>query len=57
MSNRNAKKEERCPFIETDVEDAYGPEVSMFLHCHLRGYDKQGEGKVPDHGRAPDIKQ
>ena len=57
MSNKNAKKEERCPFIETDVEDAYGPEVSMFLHCHLRGYDKQGEGKVPDHGRAPDIKQ
>ena len=52
MSNKNAKKEAKCPFIETDIEEVYGAEVSMFLHCHLRGYDKHGEGKIADHGKA-----
>ena len=53
--NRNAAKQHGCPFINTDIEDAYGSEVSLFLHCHLRGYDKHGEGKFPDHGGAPNI--
>ena len=48
--NRNAARQHRCPFINTDIEDAYGSEVSLFLHCHLRGYDKHGEGKFPDQG-------
>ena len=39
-----------CAFTKTHIEDAYGPEVSLFLHCHLRGYDKNGEGKYQDHG-------
>jgi hypothetical protein len=24
--------------------------VSLFLHCHLRGYDKDGDGKFQDNG-------
>ena len=40
----------KCPFTKTAIEDAYGAEVSLFLHCHLRGYDRQGEGKYPDNG-------
>jgi hypothetical protein len=55
--NRNASKQNKCPFTKTDVEDAYGPEVSLFLHCHLRGYDKHGEGKFPDHGEVSIIEQ
>ena len=47
---QNTKKETKCPFTKTDIEDAYGPEVSLFLHCHLRGYDRHGEGKYPDQG-------
>ena len=38
------------PFDKTPFEDAYGAEVSLFLHCHLRGYDRHGEGKFPDQG-------
>jgi hypothetical protein len=52
MSNKNSTNEVKCPFIETDIEDAYGAEVSMFLHCHLRAYDKHGQGKFVDHGEA-----
>jgi hypothetical protein len=37
-------------FTSTKIEDAYGPEVSLFLHCHLRGYDKDGDGKFQDNG-------
>ena len=48
---QNAKKETKCPFTKTSIEDAYGPEVSLFLHCHLRGYDRHGEGKYPDQGK------
>jgi hypothetical protein len=52
MSIKNSTNEVKCPFIETDIEDAYGAEVSMFLHCHLRAYDKHGQGKFVDHGEA-----
>lgn len=44
--------ETHCPFSKTPVDKAYGPEVSMFLHCHLRGYDRHGEGKVSDNGKT-----
>ena len=35
------------------IELAYGPEVSLFLHCHLRGYDRDGKGLTGDHGTNP----
>jgi hypothetical protein len=52
--NRNAEKKLPCPFsYELDIKDAYkNPEVSMFLHCHLRAYDKDGEGKFKNYGRC-----
>ena len=37
-----------CPFTDIDVKEAYGQEVHMFLHVHLRGYDETGEGKHMD---------
>ena len=49
---KNASRQQKCPFTETDIEDAYGEEVSMFLHCHLRGYDRHGDGKFPDQGNG-----
>jgi hypothetical protein len=32
------------------LEEAYGQEVSLFLHCHLRGYDRSGQGFHGDTG-------
>ena len=49
---KNTYRQEKCPFTETDIKDAYGKEVSMFLHCHLRGYDRHGDGKSPDQGNG-----
>ena len=43
-------RSDSCAFTKTNIEDAFGPEVSLFLHCHLRGYDKNGEGEYPDQG-------
>ena len=48
MSKKNIRHEEEWPFIDIDVKEAYGQEVHMFLHVHLRGYDKTGEGKHMD---------
>ena len=39
-------------FTNTKIDDAYGAEVSLFLHCHLRGYDKAGDGNFQDYGEA-----
>ena len=50
MSFRNSVSEFDCPFTNQPIEKAYGPEVSLFLHCHLRGYDKTGEGINGHHG-------
>ena len=47
---QNAKSETTCPFTNSSIEEAYRAEVSLFLHCHLRGYDRHGEGKYPDQG-------
>ena len=30
----------KCP-----IHEAYGEEVNMFTHIHLRGYDQNGDGK------------
>ena len=48
----NVSTENKCLFTDTNIEDAYGPEVSLFLHCHLRAYDKTGDGKFRDQGDA-----
>ena len=48
----NVKTENKCLFTETNIEDAYGAEVSLFLHCHLRAYDKAGDGEFRDQGEA-----
>ena len=43
------------------VRDAYGEEVHLFLHVHLRGYDREGKGKHMDssyydkYGRCPPL--
>ena len=50
MSFRNWTSELHCPFTSQPIEQAYGPEVSLFLHCHLRGYDRHGQGTNQDHG-------
>ena len=47
---KNASRQTKCPFTETDISKAYDSEVSLFLHCHLRGYDRHGDGKCPDQG-------
>ena len=46
--NRNCKKELICPFTGSSVEKAFGEEVNLFMHCHMRGYDRHGEGKQMD---------
>ena len=50
MTARNVAKQSECPFTKLAVEEAFGQEVHMFLHCHLRGYDRHGEGKQSDSG-------
>ena len=30
------------------IVEAFGQEVHTFLHCHLRGYDKAGDGVAND---------
>ena len=50
MSFRNSTSENDCPFTSQSIELAFGPEVSLFLHCHLRGYDRYGQGIHGDHG-------
>ena len=51
MSSSNSVEEEtECPFTSQSTQKAYGPEVSLFLHCHLRGYDETGEGISAHHG-------
>ena len=45
------KEEIECNFITNKVsisKDAYGEEVHLFLHVHLRGYDRKGNGKSMD---------
>jgi len=37
-----------CSFADLPIEKAYGEEVHTFLHTHLRGYDRTGEGKAMD---------
>ena len=39
------KEEVKCPHTDSTVEPAFGEEVNLFMHCHMRGYDKDGEGK------------
>ena len=56
MSGKNIERETGCPFTTSPLEDAYGPEISLFLHCHLRGYDRHGEGKYPDNGKNSETK-
>ena len=41
----NTTKEVKCPYTNSSVERAFGEEVNLFMHCHMRGYDKDGEGK------------
>ena len=53
MSFRNSTSEINCPMTNQPIELAYGPEVSLFLHCHLRGYDRDGKGLTGDHGTNP----
>ena len=48
MSEKNIQLETKCPFTDIDVKEAYGQEVHMFLHVHLRGYDDKGDGKRMD---------
>ena len=48
MSVKNVKLEVKCPFTGRSVEDAFGEEVSLFIHCHLRGYDQNGIGVQMD---------
>ncbi|XP_028403682.1 uncharacterized protein LOC114526311 [Dendronephthya gigantea] len=49
MSFRHSVSQIDCPFTNQSIELAYGPEVSLFLHCHLRGYDREGKGISGDH--------
>ena len=39
------KEAVKCPYTDSSVERAFGKEVNLFMHCHMRGYDKDGEGK------------
>ena len=39
------KEEVKCPYTDSTVERAFGQEVNLFMHCHLRGYDKDGKGE------------
>ena len=48
MTSRGAKNIVACPFTDNSVERAFGKEVNLFMHCHLRGYDKNGQGKQMD---------
>ena len=48
MTSRGAKSIVACPFTDNSVERAFGKEVNLFMHCHLRGYDKNGQGKQMD---------
>ena len=34
-----------CDLIQLPLYEAFGEEVHMFMHIHLRGYDKDGNGK------------
>ena len=52
MSFRNSTSELNRPFTNQPIELAYGTEISLFLHCHLRGYDRHGKGIHGDHGTA-----
>ena len=45
VTHTAAAKELTWPLPIGALEDAYGEEVQLFIHCHLRGYDKEGEGK------------
>ena len=56
MAGKNFQRETGCPFTSSPLEDAYGPEISLFLHCHLRGYDRNGEGLYPDYGNTIELK-
>ena len=51
MTNESTESTD-IEFTDTKIDDAYGEEVSLFLHCHLRGYDKAGDGKCRDNGEA-----
>ena len=31
-------------FGKPPVDELYGDEVHFFMHCHLKGYDRTGEG-------------
>ena len=30
------------------IGELYGDEIHLFMHCHMKGYDRTGEGKIPD---------
>ena len=62
VTDTAAAKVLKWPLPIGALEDAYGEEVQLFLHCHLRGYDKKGEGKqlhadFYDQYGAPVLKQ
>ena len=42
-----SKKEVVTDFehVQTPVHTAFSEEVHLFMHVHLRGYDKEGNGK------------
>jgi hypothetical protein len=54
MTNESSGNNTR-KFTDTNIEDALGAEVSLFLHCHLSDYDKAGDGKTRDNGEAKSI--
>lgn len=43
-------KQEKCVFIKHHHGEkaAFGEELHLFLHCHLKGYDCEGKGKSMD---------
>ena len=46
-----AGQEIESPFERQPIEKICGPEVSLFLQCHLRGYDETGEGEKGYYGK------
>jgi len=41
-------QEVKCPYTEKTVEAAFRQEVHLFMHAHMRGYDRTGEGIAMD---------
>ena len=34
-----------CDIVNLPIHEAFTEEVHLFMHVHLRGYDKDGDGK------------